>query len=67
MRGVVRRHHELTRVREQNFWRTSLGFWIQVMQQITGINLITYYAGESPLGRSADRACTDVSVLSNNL
>ncbi|ODV86186.1 hypothetical protein CANARDRAFT_27447 [[Candida] arabinofermentans NRRL YB-2248] len=29
----------------RNFHRVMLGFWSQVFQQITGINLITYYAG----------------------
>ncbi|CCH45845.1 Hexose transporter 2 [Wickerhamomyces ciferrii] len=29
----------------RTFHRVSLAFWNQVMQQITGINLITYYAG----------------------
>ncbi|KAM0748971.1 general substrate transporter [Meredithblackwellia eburnea MCA 4105] len=41
--------------KEQNFWRVSLGFWNQVMQQITGINLITYYAAtiyETSIGLS---------------
>lgn len=32
------------RTKEKHAWRVSLGFWIQVMQQISGINLITYYA-----------------------
>lgn len=31
--------------RERNFHRTCLGFIIQCFQQISGINLITYYAG----------------------
>ncbi|PWN53449.1 putative sugar transporter [Violaceomyces palustris] len=31
--------------KERNFHRTSLGFVIQMFQQISGINLITYYAG----------------------
>jgi hypothetical protein len=30
--------------KEKHFHRACLGFWAQVMQQITGINLITYYA-----------------------
>lgn len=30
--------------KEKNFHRTSLGFVIQMFQQISGINLITYYA-----------------------
>lgn len=30
---------------ERNFHRTVLGFVIQMFQQISGINLITYYAG----------------------
>ncbi|KAK9236688.1 general substrate transporter [Lipomyces kononenkoae] len=30
---------------KKHFHRTMLAFWNQVMQQITGINLITYYAG----------------------
>ncbi|KAK6205688.1 general substrate transporter [Scheffersomyces amazonensis] len=29
----------------KNFHRTCLAVWSQIMQQITGINLITYYAG----------------------
>ncbi|CAK7906084.1 high-affinity glucose transporter 1 [[Candida] anglica] len=29
----------------KNFQRTMLAAWSQIMQQITGINLITYYAG----------------------
>ncbi|RCK64370.1 Sugar transporter STL1 [Candida viswanathii] len=29
----------------RNFHRLSLACWIQIFQQITGINLITYYAG----------------------
>ncbi|KAN0060267.1 hypothetical protein ACQY0O_007596 [Thecaphora frezii] len=31
--------------KEHNFHRTALGFVIQMFQQISGINLITYYAG----------------------
>lgn len=31
--------------KERNFHRTALGFVIQMFQQISGINLITYYAG----------------------
>uniref|UniRef100_A0A1N6MC79 Putative sugar porter n=1 Tax=[Candida] hispaniensis TaxID=312227 RepID=A0A1N6MC79_9ASCO len=30
--------------KKKNFHRTMLAYWNQVMQQITGINLITYYA-----------------------
>ncbi|CAM9024371.1 unnamed protein product [Wickerhamomyces anomalus] len=30
---------------QRNFHRVCLAFWNQVFQQITGINLITYYAG----------------------
>ncbi|KAK9481479.1 general substrate transporter [Lipomyces starkeyi] len=30
---------------EKHFHRTMLAFWNQVMQQVSGINLITYYAG----------------------
>ncbi|KAG5368663.1 Sugar transporter STL1 [Yarrowia sp. C11] len=30
--------------KKKNFHRTMLAYWSQVMQQITGINLITYYA-----------------------
>lgn len=30
----------------KHFHRASLGFWIQCMQQITGCNLITFYAGK---------------------
>lgn len=40
----------------RNFQRLMLGFWSQVFQQITGINLITYYAGtifEQYIGMSA--------------
>ena len=33
-----------TQGKEKHFHRACLGFWAQVMQQITGINLITYYA-----------------------
>ncbi|KAK6455917.1 putative sugar transporter [Scheffersomyces xylosifermentans] len=39
----------------RNFHRVSLACWSQIMQQITGINLITYYAGtifESYIGMS---------------
>lgn len=35
--------------RSQNFRRVTLGVVIQCFQQITGINLITYYAVRSPL------------------
>lgn len=41
---------------ERNFHRTALGFIIQMFQQISGINLITYYAGtlyETQLGFDA--------------
>jgi sugar porter (SP) family MFS transporter len=41
---------------EKNFHRAALGFIIQMFQQITGINLITYYAGtlfQTNLGMSA--------------
>lgn len=31
--------------KHRNFQRLMLGFWSQVFQQISGINLITYYAG----------------------
>lgn len=34
-----------TQGKQRNFQRLMLGFWSQVFQQITGINLITYYAG----------------------
>lgn len=40
----------------RSFHRVMLGLWSQIMQQITGINLITYYAGtifESYIGMSA--------------
>lgn len=40
----------------KTFHRVMLGAWNQVMQQITGINLITYYAGtifENYIGMSA--------------
>lgn len=39
----------------RNFQRLSLAFWSQILQQICGINLITYYAGtifESRIGMS---------------
>ena len=42
--------------KHRNFQRLMLGFWSQVFQQITGINLITYYAGtifERYIGMSA--------------
>ncbi|ODQ77028.1 hypothetical protein BABINDRAFT_42429 [Babjeviella inositovora NRRL Y-12698] len=41
--------------KHKNFHRVMLGVWSQIMQQITGINLITYYAGtifESYIGMS---------------
>lgn len=41
---------------KKNFQRVNLGGWAQVMQQICGINLITYYAGtiyETNIGMSA--------------
>lgn len=34
-----------TQGKHRNFHRAMLGIWAQIMQQITGINLITYYAG----------------------
>lgn len=40
----------------RSFHRVLLGLWSQIMQQITGINLITYYAGtifESYIGMNA--------------
>lgn len=44
------------RTKGRHFWRASLGFWSQVMQQTTGINLITYYAAtvyQQSIGLSA--------------
>lgn len=41
---------------KKNFQRVNLGGWAQIMQQICGINLITYYAGtiyETNIGMSA--------------
>ncbi|EDK47367.1 hypothetical protein PVL30_005077 [Lodderomyces elongisporus] len=43
----------------RNFHRLSLACWSQIMQQISGINLITYYAGtifENYIGMSAFNA-----------
>ncbi|KAH3669228.1 hypothetical protein OGAPHI_001349 [Ogataea philodendri] len=40
----------------RNFHRLMLGLWAQIFQQITGINLITYYAGtifENYIGMNA--------------
>lgn len=34
-----------TQGKHRNFHRAMLGIWAQIMQQISGINLITYYAG----------------------
>ncbi|KAK9242578.1 general substrate transporter [Lipomyces tetrasporus] len=48
-----------TFTKEKHFHRTMLAFWNQVMQQITGINLITYYAGtiyENSIGLSPMKA-----------
>nr|SIP56007.1 putative Sugar Porter [Yarrowia alimentaria] len=42
--------------KKKNFHRTMLAYWNQVMQQITGINLITYYAAyiyETSVGMNA--------------
>lgn len=42
--------------KEKNFHRTTLGFVIQMFQQISGINLITYYAAtiyENNIGMSS--------------
>ncbi|CAH2350636.1 sugar transporter Stl1p [[Candida] railenensis] len=35
----------LSQGESKNFQRTMIAAWSQIMQQITGINLITYYAG----------------------
>jgi sugar porter (SP) family MFS transporter len=51
--------------RKRHFHRAMLGFWNQIAQQITGINLITYYAatlyqnsiGLSPLNARILAAC----------
>ncbi|KAB8283183.1 LOW QUALITY PROTEIN: general substrate transporter [Yarrowia lipolytica] len=48
--------------KKKNFHRTMLAYWNQVMQQITGINLITYYAAyiyETSVGMNA----TDSRIL----
>ncbi|KAJ8098118.1 general substrate transporter [Lipomyces tetrasporus] len=54
-----------TFTKEKHFHRTMLAFWNQVMQQITGANLIIYYAGSiyensiglSPLNAKIVAAC----------
>ncbi|KAK9351489.1 general substrate transporter [Lipomyces doorenjongii] len=48
-----------TFTKEKHFHRTMLAFWNQVMQQITGANLIIYYAGtiyENSIGLSPLKA-----------
>nr|SIP56045.1 putative Sugar Porter [Yarrowia galli] len=48
--------------KKKNFHRTMLAYWNQVMQQITGINLITYYAAyiyQTSVGMNA----TDSRIL----
>ncbi|KAG7908130.1 hypothetical protein KL906_003547 [Ogataea polymorpha] len=45
-----------TNGREKHFHRAMLGYWNQVMGQISGINIITYYAGtiyETSIGLSS--------------
>ncbi|CAN6656606.1 hexose transporter Hxt13p [Trichomonascus vanleenenianus] len=44
---------------KKHFHRLNLAFWIQCFQQITGINLITYYAAtvyQNSIGMSGDMA-----------
>ncbi|KAK9321528.1 hypothetical protein V1517DRAFT_347146 [Lipomyces orientalis] len=48
-----------TFTKEKHFHRTMLAFWNQVMQQITGANLVIYYAGsiyENSIGLSPVKA-----------
>ncbi|KAG5355339.1 Sugar transporter STL1 [Yarrowia sp. C11] len=48
--------------KKKNFHRTMLAYWNQVMQQVTGINLITYYAAyiyQTSVGMNA----TDSRIL----
>ncbi|VEU21409.1 DEKNAAC102209 [Brettanomyces naardenensis] len=44
-KGINMRHALFSQGKHRNFHRLCLGLWSQILQQLTGINVISYYCG----------------------